>query len=46
VRVSVVDLKTGQQVGDQFNVDVDADGAIIKNIPMDLGEHPALESTV
>ena len=46
VRVSVVDVKTGQQVGSQFYVDTDADGAFLKKIPMDLGEHPALESTV
>ena len=46
VRVSVVDVKTGQQVGGQFYVDTDADGAFLKKVPMDLGEHPALESTV
>jgi hypothetical protein len=46
VRVSVVDVKTGQQVGSQFYVDTDANGAFIKKVPMDLGEHPALESTV
>jgi hypothetical protein len=46
VRVSVVDVKTGQQVGTQFKVDADANDAFIKNLPMGLGEHPALESTV
>ena len=46
VRVSVVDVKTGQQVGGQFYVDTDANGAFLKKVPMDLGEHPALESTV
>jgi hypothetical protein len=40
----VVDIKTGQQVGTQFKVDADANGALVKNLPMDLGEHPALES--
>ena len=46
VRVSVVDVKTGQQVGNQFYVDTDANGAFLKKVPMDLGEHPAIESTV
>src|SRR5215211_6985609 len=46
VRVSVVDVKTGAQVGSQFYVDTDANGAFLKKVPMDLGEHPALESTV
>jgi hypothetical protein len=46
VRVSVVDVKTGAQVGSQFNVTTDANGAFVKKVPMDLGEHPALESTV
>jgi hypothetical protein len=46
VRVSVVDVKTGQQVGSQFNVTTDANGAFVKKIAMDLGEHPTLESTV
>jgi len=46
--VSVVDVKTGQQVGNQFKVDANANGAfsINRNLPMGLGEHPALESTV
>jgi hypothetical protein len=46
VRVSVVDVKTGQETTDQFYVDTDANGAFIKKVPMDLGEHPSLESTV
>ncbi len=46
VRVSVVDVKTGQETTDQFYVDTDANGAFVKEIPMDLGEHPTLESTV
>jgi hypothetical protein len=29
VRVSVVDVKTGQQVGTQFKVDADANGALM-----------------
>jgi hypothetical protein len=46
VRVGVVDVKTGQETTSQFYVDTDANGAFIKKIPMDLGEHPSLESTV
>jgi hypothetical protein len=46
VRVGVVDVKTGQETTGQFYVDTDANGAFTKKIPMDLGEHPALESTV
>jgi hypothetical protein len=46
VRVGVVDVKTGQETASQFYVDTDANGAFIKKIPMDLGEHPSLESTV
>jgi hypothetical protein len=46
VRVSVVDTKTGQQTTDQFYVDTDASGAFVKKLPMDLGEHPSLQSTV
>jgi hypothetical protein len=46
VRVGVIDVKTGQETTGQFTVDTDADGAFIKKIPMDLGEHPTLESTV
>ena len=46
VRVGVVDVKTGQETTNQFYVQTDADGAFTKKIPMDLGEHPTLESTV
>jgi hypothetical protein len=46
VRISVVDVKTGAQVGSQFYADTDANGAFIKKVPMDLGEHPGLEATV
>jgi glycerol-3-phosphate dehydrogenase len=46
VRVGVVDVKTGQDTTNQFTVDTDANGAFIKKVPMDLGEHPSLESTV
>ena len=46
VRLSVVDTKTGQQATNQFYVDTDANGAFVKKLPMDLGEHPSLQSTV
>ena len=46
VRVGVVDVKTGQETTGQFYVDTDANGAFVRKIPMDLGEHPSLESTV
>jgi hypothetical protein len=46
VRVGVVDVKTGQETTSQFLVKTDANGAFVKEIPMDLGEHPTLESTV
>jgi hypothetical protein len=46
VRVGVVDVKTGQDATGQFTVQTDANGAFVKKIPLDLGEHPSLESTV
>jgi hypothetical protein len=46
VRVSLVDVKTGQEVASQFYVATDADGAFVKGVAVDLRKHPALESTV
>jgi len=46
VRVGVVDVKTGQETTGQFSVATDANGAFVKKIPMDLGQHPSLTSTV
>jgi hypothetical protein len=46
VRVGVVDVKTGQATTDQFYVQTDANGAFLKKVRMDLGQHPTLESTV
>jgi hypothetical protein len=46
VRVSLVDVKTSQEVANQFYVDTDADGAFVKKVPVDLTKHPSLESTV
>jgi hypothetical protein len=42
VRVGVVDVKTGQETTGQLTVATDANGAFVKKIPMDLGEHPPL----
>jgi hypothetical protein len=46
VRVSLVDVTTGQEVADQFYVDTDENGAFVKKVPVDLTKHPSLESTV
>jgi hypothetical protein len=46
VRVSLVDVKTGQEVRDQFYVTTDANGAFVAKKAVDLGAHPSLESTV
>jgi hypothetical protein len=46
VRVSLVDVKTGQEVRNQFNVTTDANGAFVAKKAVDLGEHPSLQSTV
>jgi len=46
VRVSLVDVKTGQEVAAQFYVSTDANGNFVKTVPVNLRKHPALESTV
>ena len=46
VRVSLVDVKTGQEVRDQFYVTTDANGAFVAKKAVDLGSHPSIESTV
>jgi hypothetical protein len=46
LRVSLVDVKTGQEVRDQFYITTDANGAFVAKKAVDLGEHPTLESTV
>jgi hypothetical protein len=46
VRVSLVDVKTGQEVRDQFYVNTDASGSFVAKKAVDLGAHPSLESTV
>jgi LPXTG-motif cell wall-anchored protein len=46
VRVSLVDVRSGQEVADQFYVGTDANGAFVKEVPVDLTRHPSLSSTV
>jgi hypothetical protein len=46
VRVSLVDVKTGQEVADQFYVNTSATGAFVKKVAVDLTKHPSLESSV
>jgi hypothetical protein len=46
VRVSLVDVKTGQAIRNQFYVTTDANGSFVAKKAMDLGEHPTVESTV
>ena len=46
VRVSLVDVKTGQEVVNQFYVTTDADGDFVVEKAVDLGKHPSLASTV
>lgn len=46
VRVSLVDVKTGQEVSDQFYVGTDENGAFVKKVGVDLTKHQSLESTV
>jgi hypothetical protein len=46
VRVSLVDVKTGQEVADQFYTGTDENGAFVKKVPVDLTKHQSLESTV
>jgi hypothetical protein len=46
VRVSLVDVKTGQDIRDHFYVTTDANGAFVAKKAMDLGEHPTVQSTV
>jgi LPXTG-motif cell wall-anchored protein len=46
VRVSLLDVKTGQEVHNQFSVQTDANGAFVKKVPVDLMKHPSLESSV
>jgi LPXTG-motif cell wall-anchored protein len=46
VRVSMTDVRSGQQVVNNVSVTTDADGNFVKAIPLDLTKHPSLESSV
>ena len=46
VRVTIVDVKTGQQVGGAHEVTTDSEGAFVKNVDVDLTKHPSLASSV
>jgi LPXTG-motif cell wall-anchored protein len=46
VRVSLVDVRSGQEVADQFYVATGASGNFVKKVPVDLTKHPTLSSTV
>jgi hypothetical protein len=46
VRLTLVDVKTGQQVVAPLQVTTDADGSFLKKVPVNLYDHPALEASV
>jgi LPXTG-motif cell wall-anchored protein len=46
VVLAITDLKTGKQVGPRHTVKTDSEGVFVAKIPMDLGEHQSVESTV
>jgi hypothetical protein len=46
VRLTLVDVKTGQQVVAPLSVTTDADGSFVKKVPVNLYDHPALEASV
>ena len=46
VRVSMTDVRSGQQVVNSLPVTTDANGSFVKKIPLDLRQHPSLESSV
>ncbi len=46
VRLTLVDVQTGQQVGSTHLITTDAEGGFVLKIPVDLSLHPSLESTV
>jgi hypothetical protein len=46
VRLTLVDVKTGQQVVAPLQVTTDADGSFAKKVPVNLYDHPALEASV
>jgi hypothetical protein len=46
VRLLLVDVRTGQQVGPTHSIQTDAQGAFVEKITVDLSRHPSLESSV
>ena len=46
VRLTLVDVKTGQQVVAPLQVTTDTDGSFLKKVPVNLYDHPALEASV
>src|SRR6266496_5483246 len=46
VRLTLVDVQTGQQVGSTHLITTDAEGGFVLKSPVDLSLHPSLESTV
>jgi hypothetical protein len=46
VRVTLTDVKTGQELVQPLAVQTDAQGAFTKTIPVDLFKHPSVESSV
>ena len=46
VRVSLVDVATGQEVRSPVTTTTDADGAFVKTVAVDLTKHPSLSSDV
>jgi hypothetical protein len=46
VRLTLVDVKTGQQVVAPLQVATDAQGSFLKKVKVNLYDHPALEASV
>ena len=46
VRLTLVDVRTGQQVGDPVMIRTDGQGAFVKKVPVNLSLHPSLEASV
>jgi hypothetical protein len=46
VRLTLNDVKTGQQLVQPLAIQTDAQGAFAKTIPVDLFKHPSVESSV
>jgi hypothetical protein len=46
VRLTLVDVKTGQEVVDPLSVATDADGSFVRKVKVNLYDHPALEASI